>query len=115
MDRGPDDFRGLIPYQAGHQVGRIAWKALSRGQGLFIKDFAAQAGGFELLDFHAFPSGTTEYRLSRLCGMVLDSDRRQIRFGLQLPGRIIPPSWGSAHTKACLRALALFDPKGDFP
>jgi uncharacterized protein (DUF58 family) len=38
---GPDDFQGLSLYQPGHDVGRIAWKSVSRGQGVFIKDFTA--------------------------------------------------------------------------
>jgi uncharacterized protein (DUF58 family) len=105
---GPDDFQGLSLYQPGHDVGRIAWKAVSRGQGIFIKDFTAMADHFSLLDFDVFVSRDTEYRLSRLCSMVLDADSRNRSFGLKLPHTLIPPARGQAHKKKCLRALALF-------
>ena len=108
---GPDDFQGLSMYQPGHDVGRIAWKAVSRGQGIFIKDFTAGADHFTMLDFDAFASRDTEYRLSRLCSMVLAADNRNRSFGLKLPHTLIVPGRGQAHKKKCLRALALFSRK----
>lgn len=106
--RGVDDFQGLAPYQFGQDVGRMAWKAVSRGQGLFVKDFTARADRSRIFDFDAVPGKDTEYRLSRLCHMVLQSDRNRESFGLKLPGTLIPPGEGPLHTQACLRALALF-------
>lgn len=108
---GPDDFQGLTLYQPGHDVGRIAWKAVSRGQGVFIKDFTAGADHFTMLDFDAFASRDTEYRLSRLCSMVLAADSRNLSFGLTLPRTLIAPARGQAHKKKCLRALALYSRK----
>jgi len=108
---GPDDFQGLSLYQPGHEVGRIAWKAVSRGQGIFIKDFTARADHFLMLDFDAFASRDTEYRLSRLCSMVIAADRQNRSFGLALPHTLIPPARGQAHKKKCLRALALYNRK----
>ncbi len=108
---GSDDFQGLSLYQPGHDVGRIAWKAVSRGQGIFIKDFTAGADHFTLLDFDAFVSRDTEYRLSRLCSIVLAADSRNQSFGLKLPHTLIPPARGQAHKKKCLRALSLYSRK----
>ncbi|MCF8113952.1 MAG: DUF58 domain-containing protein [Desulfotignum sp.] len=108
---GPDDFQGLSLYQPGHDVGRIAWKAVSRGQGVFIKDFTAGAGGFMILDFDAIPSKDTEMRLSRLCSMVLSADRQKTTYGLKLPDRLVQPAQGQAHKNQCLRALALYGKK----
>ncbi len=105
---GPDDFQGLSLYQPGHDVGRIAWKAVSRGQGIFIKDFTAMADHFTLLDFDDFTSRDPEYRLSRLCSMVLAADRQNLSFGLKLPHTLIAPARGQSHKKKCLRALALY-------
>jgi uncharacterized protein (DUF58 family) len=104
---GPDDFQGLSLYQPGHDVGRIAWKAVSRGQGVFIKEFTAEAGGAVMLDFDAIPSKGTECRLSRLCSMVLFAHRQRKTYGLRLPGRMVAPARGQAHQDRCLRALAL--------
>ncbi|MEE4362816.1 MAG: DUF58 domain-containing protein [Desulfotignum sp.] len=105
---GPDDFQGLSLYQPGHDVGRIAWKAVSRGQGIFIKDFTAMADHFTLLDFDAFVSRDTEYRLSRLCSMVLAADSQNLSIGLKLPHTLIAPARGHSHKRKCLRALALY-------
>jgi uncharacterized protein (DUF58 family) len=108
---GPDDFQGLSLYQPGHDVGRIAWKAVSRGQGIFVKDFTAKADRFIMLDFDALHSRDTEYRLSRLCGMVLAADSQEQPYGLKLPGILIEPGKGQPHKKKCLRALALYNQK----
>jgi uncharacterized protein (DUF58 family) len=108
---GPDDFQGLSLYQPGHDVGRIAWKAVSRGQGVFVKDFTAGAGGFLMLDFDAIPSKDTEFKLSRLCRMVLSADRQKATYGLRLPDQVVPPARGPGHKHHCLRALALFGKK----
>lgn len=89
-DAGPDDFQGLSVYQPGQDVGRIYWKAVSRGQGVFVKHFTAGAGGDLLLDFDAIPSPDTEYKLSRLCRMVVSANRQNIAYGLKLPGQLMP-------------------------
>ena len=36
---GSDDFKGLKSYAPGDPLQRISWRASSRGQGLFTKDF----------------------------------------------------------------------------
>lgn len=107
-DTGPDDFQGLALYQPGHDIGRIAWKAVSRGQGIFVKDFTARADQFRMLDFDAFSGTDTEFRLSRLCSLILEAHSRHMQFGLSLPGARIDPGSGNAHKKQCLRAIALF-------
>lgn len=107
-DAGPDDFQGLSVYHPGQDVGRIYWKALSRGQGVFVKQFTAGAGGDLMLDFDAVPSTDTEYRLSRLCRMVVSADRRNIFYGLKLPDRRVLPARGPGHRHLCLEALALY-------
>ncbi len=107
--QGADDFQGLKQYQPGHSINRISWKALSRGRGLFIKDFTAEDSPWMMLDFDAIPGRETEFKLSRLCGMILVADRRQIEYGLRLPGFIKNPARGESHQHHCLKGLALFD------
>ena len=68
--QGSDDFQGLRTYQPGDSRKRLHWKAYSRGQGLLVKDFAAQTGRDLLLDFDVL-SGDLESRLSLLCHWVL--------------------------------------------
>lgn len=105
---GVDDFLGLRPYVPGDLIQRLAWKASSRGQGLFTKDFGAYAG--TMLDFtwEMAGPGDVEVRLSRLCHLVLKAKARQLPYSLRIPGHSIPVGSGETHSFRCLRALALF-------
>lgn len=107
---GVDDFKGLKPYQPGDAPRHIAWKALSRGRGVFTKEFGADAVRTLLLDYAAIPVEDAEARLSRLAAMVLAAERMNADYGLKLPGTNLPPDRGERHKHACLKALALFDP-----
>jgi len=107
--QGVDDFQGLKQYQPGHNINRISWKALSRGRGLFIKDFTAEDSPWMMLDFDAIPGREMEFKLSRLCGMILRADRQQMEYGLRLPGFIKNPARGESHQHHCLKGLALFN------
>jgi len=105
---GPDDFQGLKPYQPGHKVQHIAWKALSRGQGVYVKDFTATGGGSVMLDFERIRTADSEKKLSRLCHMVLKASDMNLQYGLKLPGETVIPARGEAHKRKCLRSLALY-------
>ena len=109
QQRGVDDFDGLKQYQPGDSPGRIAWKTLSRGQGVFTKDFRAESGRGLMLDYAAVSARDAETRLSRLADLVLRASRMDAVYGLNLPGLYLPPARGAAHRHACLKALALFD------
>ncbi|SDG98610.1 Uncharacterized conserved protein, DUF58 family, contains vWF domain [Pseudomonas flavescens] len=104
--QGSDDFQGLRTYQPGDSRKRLHWKAYSRGQGLLVKDFAAQSGRDLLLDFDVL-SGDLESRLSLLCHWVLVLSERQQPFALHLPGSLFAADIGERHREQCLRALAL--------
>jgi uncharacterized protein (DUF58 family) len=106
---GPDDFQGLTQYQPGHSINRISWKALSRGKGLFIKDFTAEDSPCVMLDFDALSGRGMEFKLSRLCDMILFAHQQQMEYGLRLPGFVKNPARGDSHKHHCLKALAVFD------
>lgn len=111
---GVDDFSDIRAYQPGDPMQRIAWKASTRGQGLFTKAFHGLAGGSTMLDYDALDEPDVEKRLSLLTAMVLHLDARGVDYGLRLPGKEIePPSvsgenTGPTHRRRCLEALALF-------
>ncbi|WP_271407837.1 DUF58 domain-containing protein [Pseudomonas sp. Q1-7] len=107
LGSGSDDFQGLRAYQPGDSRRRLHWKAYSRGQGLFVKDFAALAGRDLWLDLDGL-EGDLEQRLGLLCHWVLQLSSRGQPFGLRLGGEELAPESGDAHREACLRALALF-------
>jgi uncharacterized protein (DUF58 family) len=109
---GVDDFLGLRPYVPGDLMQRVAWKASSRGQGLFTKEFGRLVGGMLHFDWKMAGPGDVETRLSRLCHLVLTAKARQLSYSLAIPNQTIPTGSGEVHGYRCLRALALFQEKG---
>ena len=105
---GSDNFHGLKSYAPGDPVQRISWKASSRGQGLFTKDFNGQYGSAVFLDWHTLKAPDPEHKLSLLCHMVLKACQNDLSYGLRLPGISLEPGKGGGHKTRCLKALALF-------
>ncbi len=107
VQRGADDFFGLKQYQPGDPVSRISWKSLSKGLGVFTKDFSGDGGMSMMLDYDAVNTSKVELKLSRLTDMVLKAHNMNAEYGLLLPGRTIAPGNGERHKHTCLEALAL--------
>ena len=105
---GSDDFRGLKSYAPGDPLQRISWRASSRGQGLFTKDFKGQHATAPFLDWQTLKASDPEHKLALLCHMVLKAYRKEWTYGLRLPGQSIGPGNGYGHRNRCLKALALF-------
>jgi len=108
VQQGADDFSGLKQYQPGDPVGRISWKSLSRGLGVFTKEFSGAGGISVMLDYDAVRDADREHKLSRLTDMVLKAHNMNAEYGLMLPGRTIAPGKGERHKHTCLKALAIF-------
>ena len=106
---GDDDFTGLRSYVAGDALPRIAWKALAREQGLQVKQFSAQLGQQQWLDWATLPNISVEQKLAVLTRWVIDADALDVHYGLRIPGSEIAPQHSPAHRAACLRSLALFN------
>jgi uncharacterized protein (DUF58 family) len=106
---GVDDFAGLRRYVAGDPVRAIAWRTLAKGQELMVKRFHGEAGAEVWLSWAAIASITDRERaLSQLTAWVLACERRNLRYGLDIPGTTLTPDVGPRHRDDCLRALALF-------
>ncbi len=107
--RGPDDFQGLSPYTPGSPVGHISWKTLSRGKGLFIKNFTTETGRELLFDLEKISGDDLEKKLAQLCRAVLDAEKNGLNYGLRLgASQERAPGCGSSHMHGCLKALALY-------
>lgn len=104
---GADDYRGLEMWQQGDSLRRVDWKAWSRGQGLWVKQFGELQGSETLLDYSQL-QGDSECRLSLLCFHVLRLHAAEQPWTLQLPDQQLGPDSGPTHRDACLLALALF-------
>lgn len=110
--QGMEDFFGLRDYQPGDSLRQVAWKALARGQGMKVKQFADYVDDRCILDWEFFKGIEAEERLSRLCYWVLKLSRSNTPFGLRLPGVELPMASGDAHRRSALEALALWAPGG---
>jgi len=105
---GTDDFQGLKGYLPGDPLQRISWRASSRGQGLFTKDFNSLRSSSVYLDWYSLEGTDTERKLSLLCGGILTAHQRNLTYGLKLPGCTLEPASGQIHKNRCLKTLALY-------
>jgi uncharacterized protein (DUF58 family) len=105
---GDDEFAGIRDYRAGDNPRRVYWKGLARGQGLQSKEYTAAVSDTRWLDWEQFPNLAQERRLSALCYWVLDYHRRELEFGLRIPGFELAPAKGDRQRDRALRALALY-------
>ena len=103
-----DDFHGFQAYQAGDPLRHIHWKGVAKGHDPVIKRYAGGETDDLALTFETTPGGDTESRLSRLCRWIIDAESAGMRYSLSLPGARIASGSGSAHSRRCLEALALF-------
>lgn len=106
---GTDDFAGFAAYRPGDSIRRIDWRALAREQGLLVKRFSGSGGRRLVLAWNALPGALpVEARLSQLCRWVLEAERLDFHYGLELPGTGIDAGFGAEHRGACLEMLAHF-------
>jgi len=104
---GDDDFFGHRTYQIGDSPKRVDWKASSREQGIFTKQFQGAAQTSLWLDWASTPGSDDEQRIRQLTRWVIDADDANQPYGLRIPGREFPPNFGKTHYHQCLQALAL--------
>jgi len=106
---GYDDFAGIREYQKGDPPAHLAWKAIAKTGELQTKHFNTEAGKEIWLSWYNLPENIDlEKRLSILCRWVIDAEKHDIKYGLNIPGIKISPSAGLHHRHDCLKHLALF-------
>lgn len=111
-DGGDADFSGFRERQPADSPRHVAWKQSARRDAeapLLVKQFSGGAEEELMLSWQQCESGATiETRLGILAAWVLAADGAGLRYGLEIPGEIIPPGSGDGHRQHCLRALALY-------
>lgn len=103
-----NDHADIRPWREGDMSQRVQWKRYARTGEMVIADWEGEQGSPHWLDYDAFAGVDRELRLSYLAHQVLERSRSNSRFGLNLPGHVIEPDTGAAHTNRCLKALAVF-------
>jgi uncharacterized protein (DUF58 family) len=106
------DVEGVRGYRRGDPLKVVVWKkaakALAAGGELVSRDTRASAHRELWLAWADCGALAPEERLSRLTAWAVAAHRSGVDFGLQLPGRDIPPDSGEAQRQRCLEALALW-------
>lgn len=101
-----DEFHGLREWREGDPLHRIAWKASQRHDRLLARQFMRPERGRVIFRIDQTPAAGLESRLSILCRWILDAERDEIEYGLELGAQSIPPGRGETHRNRCLDALA---------
>ena len=104
---GDEELHSLREYRPGDAPRRIAWKQAARQDTLLSRVYDAPLATDLALNWEATaPAGDSEARLSRLCGWVLEAERRNAAFSLSLPGARLDLASGEAQVRRALELLA---------
>jgi len=101
-----DEFHGLRDWREGDPLHRIAWKASQRHQNLLARQFTRPERERIILRLADAPGRSIEDRISVLARWVLEADRNDFEYGMDLGTTPIQPALGPAHRVRCLNALA---------
>lgn len=105
--RGREDFIGQRSYIRGDSPRDIDWKASARSDALLVREYEQPQSNQLWLDYERLGTLDHEARLCQLVLWVMRAERAGQAYGLALADTRLPPAIGSAHYRACLRALAL--------
>lgn len=101
-----DEFLGLRAWREGDALHRIAWKASQRHRQLLARQYSKPHRDRLWLRLSGAPGAGMEARIETLAGWVLEAERCELDYGLELPGVRIEPGHGRRHRHRCLDALA---------
>jgi len=103
-----DEWVGLRAFREGDSPRQVDWKAYAREAPLLVKEYRPAGSELRLFDFAQLTDPDPEARLSQLARWVVDAEAHGDRYGVALPGVLLPPDRGPAHRHRCLTALALY-------
>jgi len=103
-----DEWLGLRPFRDGDSPRQVDWKAYAREAPLLIKEYSPAGSELRLFDFAQLTHLDTEARLSQLARWVVEAEAHGERYGVALPGVLLPADRGPEHRHRCLAALAVF-------
>jgi len=101
-----DEFHGLRDWREGDPLHRIAWKASQRHQHLLARQFTRPERERIVLRLADAPGRTLEERISIVTRWVLEAERHELEYGLDLGRASLPAGRGESHRARCLDALA---------
>lgn len=111
-NKAGDEYSGLKSYTHGDEIKRIAWKASSKGKGLFVKEYHEQSSADLWLNIDDIQAQGIEAKLSGLSYWVQYFHAKGDSYGLVLGELQIPANNSSAHYKHVMEAIATFGVAG---
>ena len=102
---GMEEWQDLKPHRPGERMALVDWPSLAKGRPLQSKQFSEPEERQHQL--RPAPGLAFETALEHLAERVWRLHQRGETYGLDLPGRSLPPQRGLRHRDACLEALAL--------
>jgi uncharacterized protein (DUF58 family) len=103
-----DHFHGLREYQPGDPLRRVAWRTSARHGRLYSRVMETPREEACELNWYLMGGQNVEAKLSILSAWILNAERRQIPYSLELPTDALPAGLGADHRDACLKILALY-------
>lgn len=108
VQKGHEDFYGVKEYQAGDPIKQVMWKAYARERGLLTKEFEEHVGQQMWFSWESVKHLETELALSNLCYVLLEAEKGNAEYGLEMPQEKTALSKGQKHLNSCLEMLARF-------
>lgn len=103
-----DEFHGLREWREGDPLHRIAWKASQRHDSLLARQFTRPERGRIVLRLADAPAPDLEGRIAVLARWVLEAERMDLEYGLDLGSMQLTPGIGPVQRTRCLDVLAEF-------
>jgi len=103
-----EEWAWLRPFQDSDSPRSVAWKAYARGAPLMVAQYHSPAGTRRLLSFEPLQRLSTEQKLSQLTLWVLECERHDEHYALQLPTQSVAEGHGAAQRRSCLELLAQY-------
>jgi len=107
LDSG--DYAGMKTYQQGDRIRDIHWPSLAKTQKLITIQHESKSNSSVNLSWFSLPNTmNTEDKLSQLCFWLLDAEKRNTQYQLEMPSHTIEFNRGPTHLHQCLSVLALW-------
>jgi uncharacterized protein (DUF58 family) len=104
-----EDYAGMKSYQIGDRMRDIHWPSLAKTNKLVTIEYETHNNKSVNLSWFNLPSSmTTEDRLSQLCYWIVNAEKSDQQYQLEMPSQTIQFDKGITHYTACLRVLALW-------
>jgi len=105
--KGMENFSHLRKYQQGDNISRISWKTAAKNNELYSKEFVGSKPVTHWINWDDIAAHDDEHRLSVMTTLIIQAEKNQQHYGLNLPEKQIQPDSGHKHFHQCLTALAL--------